>query len=157
MNSGPGAATKAVADLLDPGGNAVATDARLGSFDELMTGLPPGTAALVEPIARKLREVILDDFPEAIEVVRLGDGAASYGVGPKKMSESHVYVMPRAEYVNLGFWHGVGLPDPDGLLVGTGARMRHAKVRSVEDAASPAVHGLVNAALAERRRALGRG
>ena len=135
----------------------MATDARLGSFDDLMSELPPGTAAAVEPIARKLREIILDDFPAAIEVVRLGDGAASYGVGPKKMSESHVYVMPQADYVNLGFWHGVGLPDPDGLLQGTGAKMRHTKVRSVEDAGTPAVRALVKAALAERRSALRRG
>jgi len=134
----------------------VATDARLGSFDDLMSELSPGTAPAVEPIARKLREIILDDFPAAIEVVRLGDGAASYGVGPKKMSESHVYVMPQAEYVNLGFWHGVGLPDPDGLLQGTGAKMRHIKVRSVEDAGSLAVRALVAAALAERRSSLGR-
>jgi len=135
----------------------VTTDARLGSFDDLMRELPPGTAPAVEPIARKLRDVILDDLPGAVEVVRLGDGAAAYGVGPKKMSESHVYVMPQAEYVNLGFWHGVGLPDPDGLLEGSGAKMRHVKVRSVEDAASPAVRALVAAALAERRAALGRG
>lgn len=134
----------------------MATHARLGSFDDLMSKLSPGSAATVEPIARKLREIILDDFPEAIEVVRLGEGAASYGVGPKKMSESHVYVMPQAGYVNLGFWHGVSLPDPDGLLQGTGAKMRHIKVRSVEDAGSLAVRTLVAAALAERRSSLGR-
>jgi len=64
----------------------MATTARLGSFDDLICALPPGTAATVEPIARKLRAVILDDFPEAIEVVRLGDRAASFGVGPKKGS-----------------------------------------------------------------------
>lgn len=109
-------------------------EARFGSFDDLMRELPPRTAPEVEPIARRLRDVILDGFPEAVEVVRLGDGAASYGIGPRKMSESHVYVMPQAVHVNLGFWHGVGLPDPEGLLEGTGARMRHVKVRSKEDA-----------------------
>ncbi|MBK6768936.1 MAG: DUF1801 domain-containing protein [Ardenticatenales bacterium] len=135
----------------------MATSARLGSFDDLMRELPPGTAPAVEPIARKLRAVILDDFPEAIEVVRLGDRAASFGVGTKKMSESHVYVMPQATYVNLGFWHGVGLADPAGLLEGTGAKLRHVKVRSVEDAGRPAVRALVAAALQERRAVLGRG
>jgi len=124
----------------------MAASARLGSFDDLMREMPPDTAATVEPIARKLRAVILDDFPEAVEVVRLGDRAASFGVGRKKMSESHVYVMPQAAYVNLGFWHGVGLPDPAGLLQGTGAKLRHVKVRSVEDAGSPAVRALVAAA-----------
>jgi hypothetical protein len=134
----------------------MATDARLGPFDDLMSELSAGTAPAVEPIARKLREIILEDFPEAVEVVRLGDGAASYGVGPKKMSESHVYVMPQAKYVNLGFWHGVGLPDAERLLQGTGTKMRHIKVRSVEDAKAPAVRALIAAALAERRTALGR-
>ena len=126
--------------------------ARLGSFDDLLSerAAPPEAE-----IARALRAVILDGLPDATEVVRLGDGAASYGVGPKKMSESHVYVMPRAGYVNLGFWHGVGLPDPEGLLEGTGKKMRHAKVRSVEQASGAAVRGLIAAALAERREALG--
>ena len=128
-----------------------ATDARLSSFDDPMRELPPGTAATAEPIARKLRAVILDDFPEAIEVVRLGDRAASFGAGPKKMSEAHVHVIPQAAYVNLGFYHGVGLPDPAGLLEGTGVRLRHVKVRLVEDVGSVAVRALVAAARTERR------
>lgn len=41
-------------------------------------------------IARKLRSVILAVDPVAIQVVRLGDRAATYGVGPKKMSEAYV-------------------------------------------------------------------
>ena len=131
--------------------------ARLGSFEDLISELPPGTSCTVEPIAKKLREVILEDFPEAVEVVRLGDRAANYGVGPKKMSEAHVYVMPQPEYVNLGFYHGAELPDPEGLLEGTGAKMRHVKLRSVQDAGGPAVRELVAEALAERRSALGTG
>ena len=130
------------------------TKARLGSFAELLSELPAETSDNVKAIAQKLRELILADFPEATEVVRLGDGAASYGVGPKKMSESHVYVMPKTVYVNLGFWHGVNLADPKRLLEGTGKKMRHVKVRSVEEAANPALRDLVGAALAERKKAL---
>ena len=128
--------------------------ARLGSFDDLMAELPDGTETQVEAIARQLRAVVLSDYPEAIEVVRLGDKAASYGVGPKKMSESHVYIMPKAKYVNLGFWHGVNVEDPEGLLEGTGKKMRHVKVHSLEQASDPNVRRLVSAALAERRTAL---
>ena len=134
---------------------AVKSKARLGSFDDLMSEQSENIEAQVEPIARRLKEVVLADFPEAIEVVRLGDCAASYGVGEKKMSEAHVYIMPKARYVNLGFYHGVGLPDPDGLLEGTGKKLRHIKVRSLEDANKPAVYALIVAALAERRAALG--
>ena len=130
--------------------------ARLGSFDDLLSEACAAAAPHVAPTARALREVVLADFPDAVEIVRLGDGAASYGVGPKKMSESHVYVAPKTAHVNLGFWHGVALPDPAGLLEGTGKRMRHVKVRSVEDARRPEIAALVAAALAERRTALDR-
>ena len=131
--------------------------ARLGTFDDLLADLPPEAAPHVAPTARALRAVILDGLPEAVEVVRLGDGAASYGVGPKKMSESHVYVAPQRDRVNLGFWHGADVPDPEGLLEGTGKRLRHVKVRSVAEAERPAVRALIEAALAERRAALGEG
>ncbi len=49
-----------------------------------MRELPPGTAAGVEANARKLRAVILDDFPEAIEVVRLGDVPPRSGLAPRR-------------------------------------------------------------------------
>jgi hypothetical protein len=131
------------------------SSARLGTFDDLLNELGPNTASHVVPVARALREVIFDDFPGAVEVVRLGDGAASYGVGHKKMSEAHVYVMPKGEYVNLGFYHGSEVADPEGLLEGTGKKMRHVKITSVEMARSPAIRALIADALAKRRSALG--
>ena len=128
--------------------------ARLGSFDDLLAEIPSETAPQVKSIAQALREVILEDYLEAVEIVRLGDGAASYGVGSKKMSEAHVYVMPKRSYVNLGFYHGANLIDPQKLLEGTGKKMRHVKVRSVEEAKSETVRDLIAEALAERKQAL---
>ncbi|MEX1279462.1 MAG: DUF1801 domain-containing protein [Acidimicrobiia bacterium] len=125
--------------------------ARIGTFDELLAEADEA----VRPVASALRAMVLDVHPDAVEVVRLGDRAATYGVGPKKMSEGHTYVMPQSSWVNLGFYHGAALPDPDGRLEGTGARLRHVKVRSVEGARGPALRALVEAALAERRVALG--
>lgn len=129
--------------------------ARLGSFEDLLKQLPTETSAEIESIAHELRELVLADHPELIETVRLGDGAASYGPGPKKTTESHVYIMPRQDYVNLGFYHGTDLDDPDRLLEGTGKKMRHVKVRSQKDAANPALAALVAEALAERKLVLG--
>jgi hypothetical protein len=34
-----------------------------------------------------------------------------------------------ANHVNVGFFHGASLPDPAGLLEGTGKYMRHVKVK----------------------------
>lgn len=128
---------------------------RFGTFDDLLRQLDADTEPNVIATMHALRNLVFDSLPEAVEVVRLGDGAATYGVGPKKMSEAHVYIMPRASYVNLGFFHGSELADPEGLLEGTGKRMRHVKVRSDEEARRPALGALIDAALAERREALG--
>ena len=54
--------------------------------------------------------------------------------------------------MNLGFYHGAMLPDPDGLLDGTGKRLRHVKIRDVATAKSPAVARLLRAAIADRRK-----
>ena len=129
--------------------------ARLGTFEDLLNELPVNTAERVKNVASKLRSVILEGFPDATEVVRLGDGAASYGVGPKKMSESHVYVMPKSSYVNLGFYHGANLFDPQNLLEGTGKKMRHVKIYELEQAVNSNVKTLIAEALKERKKALG--
>ncbi len=124
--------------------------ARFGTFDDLL-GIAGEPA---RPVLRALREMILSVHSDACEVVRLGDRAATYGVGPRKMIDGYAYILPYAEWVNLGFFRGSELPDPEALLEGTGARMRHVKIRSPGDARRPAVQALVAAALAERRAAL---
>ena len=127
-------------------------ETRFGTFDELMSE----SEEALRPIARRLREIVLEVHPEAVEVVRLGDRAATYGLGPKKTSEGYCYVLPYKHWVNLGFFQGVALPDPDGLLEGTGAKLRHVNVRSPEAAGQPAIRALIKAALAERSDALDR-
>lgn len=126
------------------------TGTRFGTFEELMADTSP----LLQPIARRLRELVLAAHPDAVEVVRLGDRAATYGLGPRKMSEGYCYILPHQRWVNLGFYQGAVLADPQGLLEGTGARLRHVKVRSLEAAAASALHDLVVTAVAERRAAL---
>jgi hypothetical protein len=127
-------------------------EARLGTFDELLEI----TREPMRLVAKRLRAVIRKIHPGHVEVVRLGDRAATYGLGPKKMSEGYTYILPHNEWVNLGFYKGTDLPDPEGLLEGTGARMRHVKIRTTKEAEQPAVRALVKAALAERKKALGR-
>ena len=56
------------------------------------------------------------------------------GIGPMKAG------------INLYFHQGVKLPDPDGLLEGTGKGMRHVKIRSRADIRPAALKKLVRAA-----------
>ncbi len=121
-----------------------------GSFDDLLSL----TEEPLRPVVSALREMVLEVHADACEVVRLGDRAATYGVGPRKMIDGYAYILPHSAWVNLGFYRGTDLPDPEALLEGTGARMRHIKIRSLDDTQIPAVRTLVAAAYAERRDAL---
>jgi hypothetical protein len=125
--------------------------AKFGTFEDLLEITETSQRA----IATRLREIILSIHPDACEVVRLGDRAATYGLGPKKMSEGYVYILPYTSWVNLGFYKGADLPDPNGLLDGTGKTLRHVKIRSMEDVENLIIHRLIDAALAERKQALG--
>lgn len=126
--------------------------AKLGSFEDLL----PLAKKPLRPIMTRLRALVFEIHPDSCEVVRLGDRAATYGLGPTKMLDGYAYILPYTTWVNLGLYRGTELPDPEGLLVGTGTKMRHIKMRSIEDAERPAVRELIEEALAERRKALGR-
>ncbi len=126
--------------------------ARIGTIDDLLQI----TAESLQPIVMALREIVYDIDPNVCEEVRLGDRAASYGVGPRKMIDGYAYIMPHNARVNLGFYQGVDLADPEGLLEGTGAKMRHVKIRSLDDTRRPEVRALILAAIAKRRETQGR-
>jgi hypothetical protein len=56
------------------------------------------------------------------------------------------YIAPQSKaYVNFGFFFGGGLSDPKQLLIGEGKRLRHVKIRSVEEAKNPALARLIAA------------
>ena len=124
--------------------------AKFGTFDDLLQI----SEEAVRPIAISLREVVFEVDQNACEVVRLGDRAATYGVGPRKMLDGYAYILPYKGWVNLGFYQGVDLADPKELLEGTGAKMRHVKIRSIDDAKRSEIRALINAALTRRKEML---
>ena len=64
------------------------------------------------------------------------------------------YVAVYARHAAIGFFHGVDLPDPQGLLEGGGKRMRHVKLHWGESVDEAAVMALTTAALADIRARL---
>ena len=60
-------------------------------------------------------------------------------------------------HVTFGLVRGAKLPDPEGLLEGTGKSMRHVKLRRVEEVKSPALKRLIVEAvkLNKKRAAMG--
>ncbi|MCC6006727.1 MAG: DUF1801 domain-containing protein, partial [Rhodobacteraceae bacterium] len=93
--------------------------------------------------------------PEGIETASRKERSVSWGYAGGKATHWYAYAMPHRAHVNLGFFHGTALPDPERRLEGQGKRLRHVKLRGPEDIKAPAVRNLFIAARDERRAALG--
>jgi hypothetical protein len=59
------------------------------------------------------------------------------------------YVNVFTAHVNVGFFHGAALPDPAGLLQGTGKFMRHVKLRIGTAINAAALTSLIEEAYAD--------
>ena len=112
--------------------------ARAASWDELLAGHAPE----VQAAARALEGVIREELPEV--VVRYDPGNRLLGFGRSmRMRDLLFALIPHAGWVNLQLADGASLPNPDGRIEGTGKRIRHVKVRSVEAARSEVVRQTV--------------
>ena len=87
--------------------------------------------------------------PTAIERIDAGHKTINYGLGDA-MGEIIVYVAAFSQHVNLGFFDGVDLPDPDDVLQGTRKLLRHIKLKDAATLDAPNVSALINAAFANR-------
>jgi hypothetical protein len=94
---------------------------------------PPGFEELLDEhctsistLTRHLRDVILAARPELTERVYRG----WHGLGFHHPQRGYVAaVFPGADCVSVGFEHGADLPDPHGLLEGTGRRLRYLRFK----------------------------
>ena len=105
---------------------------------------------VVAETARALRRVLAAAFPEAVEQVDFGNKLLAVGKS-MAMRDLTFAIIPHSAHVNLQLADGIDLPDPAKLVEGTGKRIRHVKVRSVEAAAMPQLRAIVDAQAALRR------
>ena len=99
----------------------------------------------VRDLALKVRELVRSVLPEAHESVHTGYKTITYGTGPR-MSDEICYIAPLSSSVNLGFNYGTQLPDPNGLLKGTGKLLRHIKFESPDEIVTPGLTELLEMA-----------
>lgn len=83
--------------------------------------------------------------PDVHELLHDGHPTACVG------EAAFAYVDSFKAHVNVGFYRGAELPDPEGILLGSGKRMRHVKLRPGEDAPEGALRALVEAAYRDMR------
>jgi hypothetical protein len=105
------------------------------------------TAPAVADVARALRLTVLEGFPDAVEIFDRSDGLLALGRG-RAMRDFLFAIIPHKAHVNLQLADGAELPNPDGRIEGTGKRIRHVKVRSVDDARAPWLRAAIAAQVA---------
>ncbi len=71
-------------------------------------------------IAERLRRIVLDAVPDAIERVRLGWRLIGYDLPVRNRGALFAWVWLEPEHVHLGFPRGVQMDDPDGVMSGAG-------------------------------------
>jgi hypothetical protein len=84
--------------------------------EALMADFPPPHQAL----AQRLRELVTDAVPEAIERVRPGWRLIGYDLPARRRGVFFAWIWPEPEHVHLGFPRGIDMEDPAGAMRGDG-------------------------------------
>jgi len=121
-----------------------------GTFEDAISKSSTETQVL----ARKLRELIVEVYPEEVELPWPKQQVTGYGLGPKKMSEHFCYIGAHKEHVNLGFNYGADLDDPEHLFQGEGKKFRHVKFLNLKSLQQAGLGTLIEKAIEERELAL---
>jgi hypothetical protein len=101
----------------------------------------------VRATALGARALVLNLLPEAVEQFDSFSKLIAYGFD-RTYKGTVCVIMPLESDVNLSFPRGDELPDPDGLLTGSGKYARHVRLCDPEDARRPALRALLEASIA---------
>jgi hypothetical protein len=116
---------------------------KFATWDENLANHTPD----VQGAARVLEDVIRTELPDVVVHYDPGNGLLAFGRS-MKMGDLLFALIPHAGWVNLQLAHGALLPNPGGLIEGTGKQIRHIKVHTPERARSNPVRDAVRAQVA---------
>jgi len=106
------------------------------TIEGYIAGLEKWQAEIVSQVASIIRKAA----PQATESIKWAQPVYESN-GP------FAYIKAFKNAVNFGFWRGVDLVDPKGVLQGTGDKMRHVKLTSLEDIDEALFTDFINQAL----------
>lgn len=111
-----------------------AVDARLKEYSSDLGGIAKRWFEALRTCGEDVHELLHDGHPTAcVEDL------------------AFAYVSVFTAHVNVGFFHGAELEDPEGILEGTGKFMRHVKLRPECDVDPAALTRLIASAYAEMK------
>jgi len=102
----------------------------------------------ITALALAVRTLVMEEAAGASELIYDAYNAVASGYTfTGRPGDSCIHVAVYAKWVNLGFNDGAALPDPKGLLQGSGRHIRHIRISSPADLARPFVRRFVKAAV----------
>jgi hypothetical protein len=115
---------------------------KFASWDENLASHTPE----VQAAARALEALIRSEQPDVVVQYDPGNGLLAFGRS-MRMRDLLFALIPHAGWVNLQLADGALLPNPEGLIEGTGKRIRHVKVRVMSASAEPRIREIIRAQL----------
>lgn len=128
--------------------------ARMGQPPAIRSFLAKYDPAIAEQ-AREVRAHLSGRFPRGFELVYDNYNALVFGFGPTdRASDALVSVAAYPRWVTLFFLKGAALPDPAGVLQGTGSKVRSVRLSPPSVLGTRPVQALLDAVLAGARKEL---
>jgi len=101
----------------------------------------------ITTLARQLREYLREETKPAYEIV--GDSHQSLNIGygfTEKAWDCYCAIIIYSNHINISFPSGSTLKDTDGVLIGSGSKIRHIRIREFDDIKEPNVMKLLTEA-----------
>ncbi len=113
------------------------------TFEQVIAGLDPS----VQDLARATRALILELYPETVEVPWPRLPIVGFSKGGQKMNEQFACITRQPDHVDLGINVQHRPPDPEHILEGNAILFRHARLRSLSDLQRPGLRKLLEFAI----------
>ncbi|MFY9270127.1 MAG: DUF1801 domain-containing protein [Candidatus Manganitrophaceae bacterium] len=108
--------------------------------EQILEGHTPQIRALAE----RLRRLVIETVPNAVETAY----PVWHGIGYRHLESGYFCgIFPHKNGVKLGFEYGVFLPDPEGLLQGSGKQVRYIVIKEKKEIRVGAIKRLIRAAI----------
>jgi hypothetical protein len=116
--------------------------------DRQLLGYLAAYSPHISDLTLALREVVLEEAPEAIESIFKGYAVSiGFSFTGKPLKDGFCHIVTYETHVNLGFNRGALLPDPNRLLAGKGKSIRHITMHNQNELEHPAIRRYLQAAI----------
>lgn len=102
-----------------------------------------GNTPAIQQLAEQARQLVLSVQPQVHEDIEPAWGGYLLFKQLAGAGNTVCWLSLHKKHVSIGFSNGSEMPDPEGLLEGSGKRQRHVKIKKPEDLQKPALRELL--------------